>query len=324
MATEFGLLLPHFGQHASAENIVEGSKRAEALGFDSVWARDHLIFHPHGMEGSDKTFYDPFIVLAAIGGATSTIKLGTGSLIPHRHPLLTAAMINGLVNLVGDRCECGFGLGNFQHEFDAIGMGEWSRKELVPEQLDIIRKLWSDPSVSVEGKFYNFEDCGLSPAPPSQQRFWYAGGTPASVRRALRYCEGWLPGRITLPTYKKRVEKLRAGAEEQGRPRVLEGCIPITSVDQSREAALEPVHVEGLLANANKNRFWVKPDSGTFSEPEDLEGCLMFGTPDDIVRETQKYMEAGIDHLIFDLRYRYDNWFEGIDLLGKEVLPKLR
>ena len=50
----------------------------------------------------------------------------------------------------------------------------------------------------------------------------------------------------------------------------------------------------------------------------------MFGTPDDIVRETQKYMEAGIDHLIFDLRYRYDNWFEGIDLLGKEVLPKLR
>ena len=125
MATEFGLLLPHFGQYASAENILEGSKRAEELGFDSVWARDHLIFHPHGMEGTNNTFYDPFIVLAAVGGATSKIKLGTGSLIPHRHPLLLASMMNGLLNLVGDRCEWGFGLGNFQHEFDALGMGEW-------------------------------------------------------------------------------------------------------------------------------------------------------------------------------------------------------
>ncbi|MEE8161745.1 MAG: LLM class flavin-dependent oxidoreductase [Acidobacteriota bacterium] len=324
MATEFGQLLPHFGQYANAKNILEGSRRAEELGFDSVWARDHLIFHPHGMEGTNNTFYDPFIVLAAVGGATSKIKLGTGSLIPHRHPLLLASMMNGLLNLVGDRCEWGFGLGNFQHEFDALGMGEWERKELVPEQLEIIRKLWSEPSVSFEGKFYKFEDCGLSPSPPSPQRIWYAGGTPASVRRALRYCEGWMPGRITLPTYKKRVEKMRASAEEQGRPRVLEGCIPITSIDQSREAALEPVNVQGLLANANKQRFWVKPESGTFSEPEDLEGSFMFGTPDDIVREAKKFMEVGIDQLVFDLRFRYDTWFDGIELLGKEVLPKLR
>ena len=133
-----------------------------------------------------------------------------------------------------------------------------------------------------------------------------------------------MPGRITLPTYKKRVEKMRASAEEQGRPRVLEGCIPITSVDQTREAALEPVNVEGLLANGNKQKFWVKPESGTFSEPEDLEGSFMFGTPDDIVREAKKFMEVGIDQLVFDLRFRYDTWFDGIELLGKEVLPKLR
>ena len=48
MTMKFGLLLPHFGEHADREKLLEGSKRAEELGFDSVWVRDHLVFEPHG------------------------------------------------------------------------------------------------------------------------------------------------------------------------------------------------------------------------------------------------------------------------------------
>lgn len=324
MATEYGLLLPHFGQHTSTEKILDGARRAEELGFDSVWVRDHLLFYPHGMEGTDRTFLDPFVVLAAVGGATKKIKMGAGALIPHRHPLLLASMINSIVNLVGDRVEWGFGLGTFQQEFDAIGMGEWERKEVLAEQVSILRRLWSEPSLTFQGKFYKFQDCELTPRPPTPPRIWYAGGTPASVRRALRYCQGWLPGRITLKTYQKRVEKLRAGAEEQGKPRLLEGCIPITSIDIDRETALKKVNLEGLLANANKNRFWVKPESGTFSKGENLEGSLIFGSPEDVVGQVKNFLEVGIDHLIFDLRFRYDEWFYCMDLLGKEVLPQLR
>jgi len=53
MATKlkFGLLLPHFCEYGSAESCIEGSKKAEAYGFDSVWVRYHLVFEPHGMEG---------------------------------------------------------------------------------------------------------------------------------------------------------------------------------------------------------------------------------------------------------------------------------
>ena len=96
MATEYGLLLPHFGENTDRGKILEGSKRAEELDFDSVFVRDHLIFHPHGMEGSDNTFIDPFVTLAAVGAVTKRIKLGTGSIIPHRHPLLLALMTNSL------------------------------------------------------------------------------------------------------------------------------------------------------------------------------------------------------------------------------------
>jgi hypothetical protein len=52
---KFGLLLPHFCERASAGNWLEGAKRAEAYGFDSVWVRDHLVFEPHGIEGNDNT-----------------------------------------------------------------------------------------------------------------------------------------------------------------------------------------------------------------------------------------------------------------------------
>ena len=68
MATKlkFGLLLPHFCEYGSAELCIEGSKKAEAYGFDSVWVRDHLVFEPHGMEGEDNTHIEGLLILAAI------------------------------------------------------------------------------------------------------------------------------------------------------------------------------------------------------------------------------------------------------------------
>ncbi len=324
MATEYGLLLPHFGAEASRDKIIEGAQRAEQLGFDSVWVRDHLVFHPHGMEGTDNTHIDTFVVLTAVGTATTKIKLGTGSLIPHRHPLLLALLLNSLAYMVGDRLVLSLGLGTFQQEFDALGIGEWPRDELLREQVAILRKVCNEDHVSWEGKFYRFQDMSFKPKYPSKLEIWYAGATPVSIRRALEYCDGWLPGRITLATYRKRVEKLRSDAAAQGRPRLHEGCIPITTIDDDRKTALQKVNLDGLLANANKQKFWVKPASGSFTKAEDLEGSFIAGSPDDVVHEVEKYLEIGIDHIVFDLRFRFDDWGRSIELLGTEVLPRLR
>ena len=69
MATRFGLLLPHFGEEADQDLLIEGVQLAEKLGFDSIWVRDHLVFHPHGMEGTDRTFIEPFITLTGSGAS---------------------------------------------------------------------------------------------------------------------------------------------------------------------------------------------------------------------------------------------------------------
>ena len=73
--TRFGLLVPHFGLEADQDLLVEGAQLAESLGFDSLWVRDHLVFHPHGMEGTDRTFIEPLITLTYLAGKTETATL---------------------------------------------------------------------------------------------------------------------------------------------------------------------------------------------------------------------------------------------------------
>lgn len=323
--TKYGLLLPHFGEEANREKLLDGSRLAEQLGFDSVWVRDHLIFEPHGeMEKPDRSFFEALTTLTAIGAVTERIELGTGSLIPFRHPLETALIVATMTQLIGPRVVLGFGAGTFDHEFDAVGLGGLPRPELVRSQVRIMRKLWTDNTVAHEDEFYRFHDVTIEPKPAGYVPIWYCGNTPASVRRAVEYADGWMPGRISLATFRARVRKLEELSEQAGRPRPTAAVIPPTSVEEDRERALSYVNIDGLLAWANNAKFWVKPPSGRFERWEDLEGTLIAGTPNDVVAECRKFEEAGNEHLVFDFRFKFDRWFEQIELLGKEVLPKLR
>jgi alkanesulfonate monooxygenase SsuD/methylene tetrahydromethanopterin reductase-like flavin-dependent oxidoreductase (luciferase family) len=323
----YGLLLPHFGEEADRDKLLEGSKLAEQLGFDSVWVRDHLIFEPHGeMEKPNRTFYEALTTLTAIGAVTSRIQLGTGSLIPFRHPLETALVVGTMTQLVGRRVILGMGAGTFDHEFEAIGMGGKFRPELVESNARILRKVWTENDVAWSDAHYQFEDVTIEPKPVGGPvPFWYCGNTPASARRAVEYADGWMPGRISLATFRARVDKIRELSEQAGRgvlPTV--AVIPPTSVEADRDRALSYINIDGLLTWANKAKYWVKPPSGRFETWEDLEGTLIAGTPDDAVAECQKFEAAGCEHLVFDFRFKFDRWFEQIELIGKEVLPRLR
>ena len=323
----YGVLLPHFGEYATRERILDGARRAETLGFDSVWVRDHIVFHPHGMEGQNRTHIDPVVTLAAVAGVTERVILGTASLVPHRHPIHTALLLSSLEHIAGaGRVIAGFGIGTFDHEFVAVGLGGIPRADLLREQVDIMRRLWAGESVDFHGEFYNFDQVDIHPSPAEQRSIgvWYCGSSPASVRRALDYCDGWMPGRITMGTFTKRMNQMRRLTEEAGRALPSVGAIPITSPGSSKESALERVNWREMLGAMSKGGYVELPKSGGWTTADDLEGALIAGPAEEIIAATRRYQSEGLDHIVYDLRFRFADWDECLVQLGEEVLPVLR
>jgi alkanesulfonate monooxygenase SsuD/methylene tetrahydromethanopterin reductase-like flavin-dependent oxidoreductase (luciferase family) len=221
------------------------------------------------------------------------------------------------------RFELGIGAGNFQHEFDVIGQGDLKRPEMMREQTLIARELWTGKSVEWHSELYDFEDVDLKPQPLFPVPVWWGGATPASARLAVDFCDGWLPGRITFPTYEKRVADIRTMVEEKGREPVLVGAVPVTSIGDTRDEAIGHMNVAGLIKNANAQKFWIKPEGGEFTTFDELEGSVLAGTPDDVVRDVQRYQEIGCDLLIVDFRMRFPDWLEQIERFAREVMPRV-
>jgi alkanesulfonate monooxygenase SsuD/methylene tetrahydromethanopterin reductase-like flavin-dependent oxidoreductase (luciferase family) len=104
---------------------------------------------------------------------------------------------------------------------------------------------------------------------------------------------------------------------------IMAGAVPVTSIDASFDAATARMNVPGLIKNANAQKFWLKPESGEFTTIEELDGSILAGSPDDIVRGIQRYQEIGCDLLIFDFRMRFPDWLEQIEILARDVLPRV-
>jgi alkanesulfonate monooxygenase SsuD/methylene tetrahydromethanopterin reductase-like flavin-dependent oxidoreductase (luciferase family) len=323
MPTRFGLLVPHFGAEADQDRLIEGSQLAERLGFDSLWVRDHLVFHPHGMEGTDRTFIEPFVTMTYLAAKTEKITIGAATIIPFRHPINLAYSVASLSWMTRRPFELGIGMGNFQHEFDVIGQGDINRVDMMKEQTLIARELWTGKSVEWHSELYDFDDVDIKPQPLFPVPVWWGGATPASVRLAVDFCDGWLPGRIPFTTYDVRVAKIREMVAETGRKPVLVGAIPVTSIDDTTEGAINRMNVPGLIKNANAQKYWIKPESGEFTKIEEIDGSILAGTPDDIVRGVQRYQEIGCDLLVIDFRMRFADWLQQIEVFGKEVMPRV-
>ena len=320
----YGLLLPHFGAYTSREVLLRAARAAERYGFDSIWARDHLVWHPHKLEGQDPTYVDLFVTLALAAGVTERIILGSASLIPHRHPINAALALAGLEFMAGPgRLIAGFGIGTYNHEFEAAGMAHIDRRELIEEQVAIMRRLWTGERVSYSGQFYSFEDVDIHPTPSAADAIpiWYCGNSPASVRRAVEYCQGWMPGRMPIRTYAKRIERLRQRTEEAGQ-----------AVDRRRDPDHQPGPHDGggpgegeLAGDAANRRQGLDParvrSLGAGRRPR---GRPDRRPPDTIVEITRRYQRAGLQHTVYDLRFRFDDWEECVAILGEEVLPQLR
>ncbi|QKG22589.1 LLM class flavin-dependent oxidoreductase [Actinomadura verrucosospora] len=193
--TRFGYLLPTRDQALAGEHDLKAlaryARRAEALGYDSVWAGDSPISRPRA---------DPLIVLAAAAETTGRVALGTAVLLAAlRHPVLLGHQLAGLDRLSDGRLVAGMGAGfpspATEAEFGAIGVTFKRRVSRLEESVAVMRRLWAGGPVTHSGDHFAFADVAVAPPParPGGPPVWLAGGGEPALRRVARIADGWLP-----------------------------------------------------------------------------------------------------------------------------------
>ncbi len=318
---KFGVLVPHFGQWTSRETLVGNAPLIEQMGFHSLWVRDHLVWKPHGMEGSDRTFLEPLLTLAALSSVTTRMLLGTAVLIPLRWPLKLAQNLATLSYLSDGRVMAGMGLGSNEAEFAAAGLDKDSRIPILRDTVEICRRVWEEDSVSYQGEFFEVHDFTLRPKPVAPIPFLYGGSTRAAVRRAVTLMDGWIPGRIPIDTLKNRLVYLHNLTEEHQKEMLL-GTIPLVLADPDRRRARDSIDVGALGVSSAGARHWVTPASGGFNTVDDLEGLLVAGNRSDCLRAMETFADLGLELVILDVRLGFNNYMQQLEWLAEWLLPE--
>jgi probable F420-dependent oxidoreductase len=268
-----------FGLNAGAMSgpteTVRLARLAEELGFDSIWAGEHVVVPsprvpPSPMEPTDPIL-DPLVHLAFVAGATERVLLATGIVIlPQRNPLVLAKQVASLDVLCGGRLVLGIGTGYLEPEMTAIGVPMAGRGARTDDHLAAMRALWAEPGpVEHHGPYVDFAGVDAHPRPvqPGGPRVVVGGHTPAAFRRAVGQAHGWYGFGLTPESARGCVDGLRRAAGEVDRPADL-GELEI-SVTPSRR--LDALTLEAFTA-AGVDRL--VPNLVAARTPDDAEQRL--------------------------------------------------
>lgn len=261
---KFGLMAPYMQAPIEDGDYTRAfAKLAEDLGFESVWAVDHVVmcpdyasqypYHPSGRSPfhADVVQPDPLVWLGWAGAATTTLKLGTGILIlPLRNPVVLAKTVATLDRLTRGRMLLGIGVGWVEEEAEAVGTDFATRGARTDEAILAMRALWQgEPTASFEGETIGFRGVVSRPKPMRAEGvpILVGGHSHAAARRAGRLGDGFYPLGVFGPKLDELIRVMRAEAVAHGRdPDVLE-ITTATGLDPSVTDAYAAQGVDRVL-----------------------------------------------------------------------------
>jgi probable F420-dependent oxidoreductase len=312
MSVYFGLAVKNFvgpEETPDIDGILEYAERAEQLGYESLWAWDHILL---GVVPSFPIL-DSLSTLAAIAARTSRIKLGTGVLVlPLRNPVVTAKVLASLDQISKGRLILGAAAGWYSREFDAVGIPFKQRGRIMDRNVELLTRLWTEDQLTVQVDEHNLRQAVMTPRPYQRPRppILIGGYVDAVLRRAARVGDGWLTYFYTPESFERSWAKVLHYAREFGRdPAQLTATNQLAVyVGKSRQEVEEPM------------RQWLSTEWDTASWSESTIEHAIMGSADECVEQLRAHVESGV-HRIVLIPYRYR--LEQTELIANEVLPRL-
>ncbi|MEX2372735.1 MAG: LLM class F420-dependent oxidoreductase [Dehalococcoidia bacterium] len=220
-----GVVFPHRELSGDPTAIRAHAQAAEAHGYQHYLAFDHVLgaqrHRPGGFQGpydSETPFTEPFVLFAHLAAVTQTIEFVSGIVIlPQRQTALVAKQAADLSILSEGRFRLGVGIGWNAVEYEALGQDFHTRGRRMEEQVQLLRRLFTEPVVDFEGRFDRIPLAGIEPRPPQHIPIWMGGTADAVIDRVGRLADGWFPLRGGPESTAPSIARIREVATAAGR-----------------------------------------------------------------------------------------------------------
>ena len=198
---QIGIVYPQNELGGDPDAVRRVGKAVEDLGFDYLLAYDHVLGAVHadrtppltGPYTENDPFHDPFVMFGYLAGITERIEFATGILIlPQRQTALVARQAADVDLLSGGRLRLGVGIGWSQVEYEALGQDFRTRGAREEEQIQLLRRLFTEPVVDFTGRFDRIDRAALVPKPTRPIPIWLGGSGEAAFDRAARLGDGFI------------------------------------------------------------------------------------------------------------------------------------
>jgi probable F420-dependent oxidoreductase len=288
---KFGFSLANNQGFEDVQDVLRLAVRAEELGFDSVWASDHVFNSGHVLQRiGDKPYYEPLTILSYVAATTNTILLGTSVLVlPNHNPINLAKTAATLDVMSGGRLVLGVGVGAVENEMEAMGSPYSERGAITDESIQVMKELWTQQDPNFQGRFHSFSGMKFSPKPAQKPHVpvIIGGSSRAAVRRAARLGDGWHPNLLPFEEMSQMIQYLGERAKASGR---------------------NPADIPVSISAAMRGR----------------EGHALGTDPAEILQKVRTYEELGVQRMVISSNTRDpDQMLPDMEMLAREVLPQL-
>jgi probable F420-dependent oxidoreductase len=312
------------------ESLIQIAKRAEALGYHSIWGNDHMTTQHYVRAESPvpPRFWEPLVTYAFLAPNTKTLRFGTGVLVlPMRRDIVvTAKQIITLDHLSNGRTEIGVGIGAYREEFEALNPhGHVHRGEMMEEGVKALQLLFTERNASFNGKYYKFKDVQLFPKPKQKHLPIYIGGNnPNHLRRTAESADGWVPAGVPLDTLRRMIGELKRMTEEAGRQFSEIQIAPqyVVHLGRDQEKAVARYRQSQMCKHFESlKRSTLKDQRSTNSEDINLIGSL-----ETVIERANAFRQAGVTHFLglFFAANSVSELLDQMQMFAEEVRPHIR